>query len=796
MYYPNIRQFSFGVIKRYISILFIFLLNLIAVSGYSQISFAPYQAYATGSYPQVVCVGDVNNDGLNDVVLGTGTYSDPTNDYKIFVYLQNSSGSLNAPIKYSYPNTYPGISSISIADVDNNGLNDVIIGYGYSVGVFFQNSNGTLNAITNYYSGDNINKVDGITTGDLNNDGLTDIAVSHWGGTVISVLYQNSSGDFTTQNYAAPSEVFGQIEVGDVNNDKLNDVVLMLGQSSGGIHVFTQNGSGSLNSYVSYASGQGWYMGGIAIGDINNDGANDVVKTIYSNSPDSKIALFNQDTTSNLLLSPLLISAYDCPEPVRIADLNCDGRNEIIVAHGGWQRISVFEQDNNNLYNAYSLFTTPYASHYKPQGFCVGDINNDWKKDVVIADYNHGLVVLMNQSINYGLCCLLPAKPMPPEGDNTICSDDITSVYTTSTPLTIDATWDLFPAESGNIIFSDSDSCQISWNNTWRGVCGICILSTNICGTTSSDTLFVTINRIPSINLGNDTTLCLNNTLELIPGGDYESYLWQDNSTNSTFLVNTGGIYNVQTENICGIVYDTILVTDVSLPQIDLKDTTLCTDTNIQLDITKPEFSSYLWQDNSTSPVYTISNPGTYSVIVTDINNCKNNKSFYVNELSSPLISLPNDTTICFGENLFLNVSFEEASYLWQDGSILPQYEIETEGIYTVSITNRCGTITNSINVIVQNCNVYLDVPSAFSPNNDGLNDILYAVGTNVENIHFIIFNRWGQKVFESNNLEQGWDGTFEGQNLNTAVFVYTISATSTKDGHLINKSGNISLIK
>ena len=86
-------------------------------------------------------------------------------------------------------------------------------------------------------------------------------------------------------------------------------------------------------------------------------------------------------------------------------------------------------------------------------------------------------------------------------------------------------------------------------------------------------------------------------------------------------------------------------------------------------------------------------------------------------------------------------------------------------------------------------------VPSGFSPNNDGENDILCVYSDCMESLTFSIFNRWGEKVFESNSMNICWDGTWKGKNLNSGVFVYTL------DGYLINgkpvqQKGNISLIR
>ena len=77
------------------------------------------------------------------------------------------------------------------------------------------------------------------------------------------------------------------------------------------------------------------------------------------------------------------------------------------------------------------------------------------------------------------------------------------------------------------------------------------------------------------------------------------------------------------------------------------------------------------------------------------------------------------------------------------------------------------------------------------------MNDILYLRGNCVKNIDFIIYDRWGQKVFETHDLFHGWDGTFNGKKMDTGVFVYYLSAESIYDLDLkITKKGNISLIR
>jgi gliding motility-associated-like protein len=86
-------------------------------------------------------------------------------------------------------------------------------------------------------------------------------------------------------------------------------------------------------------------------------------------------------------------------------------------------------------------------------------------------------------------------------------------------------------------------------------------------------------------------------------------------------------------------------------------------------------------------------------------------------------------------------------------------------------------------------------IPSAFSPNGDGKNDILYVRGRCLKNFTFQIFNRWGELVFETSNQDIGWDGTQNGQPLNTGVFVYKLEGTTYDNKQYIQK-GHITLLR
>ena len=85
--------------------------------------------------------------------------------------------------------------------------------------------------------------------------------------------------------------------------------------------------------------------------------------------------------------------------------------------------------------------------------------------------------------------------------------------------------------------------------------------------------------------------------------------------------------------------------------------------------------------------------------------------------------------------------------------------------------------------------------PNIFSPNDDGNNDVYYVRGKGIELFYLAVFNRWGQMVFESNDINRGWDGTKDGTMLNQGVFVYKVNVTMY-NGDEYKKTGNITLVR
>ena len=350
--------------------------------------FEPYVVSPAGDDDHAVGIGDLNHDGRNDVAISERTSGDG-----LRVLLQNQSHSLDLPVFYPSGRR---LESLAIGDLDGDGREDVAAANfsDDTVRVFYQNTGGTLDPEAVHPVG---NGPDAVAVSDVTGDHRDDVVISHWNDTVLGVMPQRADGTLGTMvAYPSPEAGWDDIDTGDVNGDGLIDVVKMNGQLYGNpdFSVYLQRPDGTLDGPRSFDNPASDRLpGGIAVGDVTGDGLDDVVLAYGGNRPSSGLAVFAQTQEGDLAFDASY-AACDIPEPVEIADVDLDGRNDVLVLHGGWLSLGVFRQNVDGTLAPYEIYGLPYASHYGPQGLDVGDINGDSLPDVVVADYNHGLVVL------------------------------------------------------------------------------------------------------------------------------------------------------------------------------------------------------------------------------------------------------------------------------------------------------------------------------------------------------------------------------------------------------------------
>jgi gliding motility-associated-like protein len=239
------------------------------------------------------------------------------------------------------------------------------------------------------------------------------------------------------------------------------------------------------------------------------------------------------------------------------------------------------------------------------------------------------------------------------------------------------------------------------------------------------------------------------------------------------------------------------------------EDQLVCDEIPLSLITSVPGANDFVWQDNSTRADFSVTSAGTYYVTLRDENNCEFSDTINITEGASPQITLPSDTTICEDNTVTFNVYDPSAtSYLWRGPSVYflqndPTDSIFTatfEGIYEVDISNNCGTLTQIIDLKTEDCVCAPFVPNSFTPNNDGNNDALQIfTGCDIMDLQFSVFNRWGERVFYTEDINEGWDGTFSGSISPTGVYIYKLEYTSANfKGEVVPniKYGDITLVK
>lgn len=371
----------------------------------------------------------------------------------------------------------------------------------------------------------------------------------------------------------------------------------------------------------------------------------------------------------------------------------------------------------------------------------------------------------------------------------------------------------------------------------------------------------------PIFDLGNDTTLCPGTDLLLEIDAPGAMIQWQDGSTASSFLVDQPGTYSVMASNECGQAVDEIIVAYSDPMMANVEDASLCAGDSVVWDVSNTG-ATYLWQDGATDAIYTTYSAGSYSVMIS--NACETLElAAEVEQIAEalPLIKLGNDTTLCLGEELSLEIAFSDVTIAWQDGSTSPSFLIDQPGNYMVTVNNACESQSASLNVgyrtpmnialgqdtvlcpgqslvldasdenalsytwqngssestfltkepgtytvlaaneceevmasidveACEVCNVY--VPNAFSPNNDGSNDLFRPyINCSIESYKLQIFDRWGGLVFETESIEGGWDGRYQNRVINTGVYLYSIqlSVLENNERKEVDIAGSITVL-
>ena len=243
-------------------------------------------------------------------------------------------------------------------------------------------------------------------------------------------------------------------------------------------------------------------------------------------------------------------------------------------------------------------------------------------------------------------------------------------------------------------------------------------------------------------------------------------------------------IMTVMGNSPCGAYTDTLMLIINPLPVISVNDTNpfICRDSLFTF-VADGAFT-YHWSPGtglsdtagstvSASPQITSS----YLITGTSEVGCVDSLRVYVTVRTTPYVNLGPDRYLFTCEPIMLDAGASDGveNYEWQDGSPRRYYKVEENGLYWVTVSNDACAVTDTIRV--QLCGGFIYMPTAFSPNSDGLNEVLKARSSDETiKFHMYVFSRNGALVYETDDLYEGWDGRdTKGNDCPSGVYIWKI---------------------
>lgn len=206
-------------------------------------------------------------------------------------------------------------------------------------------------------------------------------------------------------------------------------------------------------------------------------------------------------------------------------------------------------------------------------------------------------------------------------------------------------------------------------------------------------------------------------------------------------------------------------------------DTLACEGDTISLSIDIQSTSTARWNDALISSSYSSIESELVRVQVTDVWGCRTTDSVNVIFQLLPELNLPDIDSICVGQSLGLTLQPDGASLVWSTGSTFDSISITDPGVYWVEANLLgCLSVDSLVVGLAKNCPAIIEMPSVFTPNNDGINDrFMPTILENVVYASMIVYDRWGLKLFETQEIEDGWNGKYLGSICSDGTYYWTV---------------------
>jgi len=297
--------------------------------------------------------------------------------------------------------------------------------------------------------------------------------------------------------------------------------------------------------------------------------------------------------------------------------------------------------------------------------------------------------------------------------------------------------------------------------------------------------------ELPEKVIVGDTTLVCNQPVTIEGPTGFSNYLWSTGATTSKVIVTKPGTYWLEVSSGCGVYSDTFLVQQLdSVITFDLKDTLFYCGNSVR--IQSPYNSGNTWSTGDNSESITINTTGKYWLQVSNLCGTYTD-TFYVDKRDTTHLSFDiHDTLMLCNQSMQITADID-GNYRWSNGATSKSIEISYPDVFWLSVSNDCGRqYSDTFKVIDGGC---FYVPSAFSPNGDGRNDVFRCFGNDyARGFHMAVFNRWGERVFQTYSKGDVWDGTYKHARCDVGVYYWQLNYLINNE--TVSLKGDVSLIR
>lgn len=315
--------------------------------------------------------GDINGDGLDDVAVVTKR---GFSGIQLVLFTQMPDGELLQGEGYPLGGSDAFNGGVEIGDLNNDGRLDIVVIHGHGMALFTAQSGGGF--AVKEYSDLGFGRNLGLLDVDL--DGYVDVVAQAMDMTTLITGYGDGQGGIRSTVALSGASVISDLETADVTGDGLPDLTMA---TSSGLEVLSLGESG-FKPRLLYASVRDGAPTGVAVGDFDSDGRNDVAMTLSQNSP-TQVWMYYQDGTG-ALRDAVALPTYDLPTDVLAADLDGDGRTDLAVTHTGWARRGFYLQGDEGL-KPETLFQSVNNS-FLVNRMVAADLNGDGCADLAYVD--------------------------------------------------------------------------------------------------------------------------------------------------------------------------------------------------------------------------------------------------------------------------------------------------------------------------------------------------------------------------------------------------------------------------